>query len=139
MGYIVYDGEILEFKVEDRLLAHLQIVIANKFRKNESLMFSWREPAETGDGRATVWLSPNIGLRFKFAGGRMPEINPTWLAALYEAADSGRGLYAVDEPPRDSTTELPGTSGNPVDWAHDRVPAGKPRAARPLAGEKRQE
>ncbi|GAA0964619.1 hypothetical protein FFA01_23450 [Frigoribacterium faeni] len=50
MGYIVYDGEILEFKVEDGLLAHLQIVIVNKFRKNESFMFSWKEPIETGDG-----------------------------------------------------------------------------------------
>jgi hypothetical protein len=29
MGYIVYDGDVLEFKVEDRLLAHLQIVIVN--------------------------------------------------------------------------------------------------------------
>lgn len=135
MGYIVYDGKVLEFKVEDRLLAHLQIVIVNKFRRNESLMFSWREPAETGDGRATVWLSPNIGLRFKFAGGRTPDINPTWLAALYSAADSGRGLYAVDEPTRDPTTELFGTSGDAVDWGKDRTPPVHPRSARPLAGE----
>lgn len=134
MGYIVYDGEVLEFKVEDRLLAHLQIVIVNKFRRNESFLFSWREPAETGDGRATVWLSPNIGLRFKFAGGRAPDINPTWLAALYEAADSGRGLYAVDEPRVDSATALPGTSGDAVDWGRERTPTARPRAARPLGG-----
>jgi hypothetical protein len=135
MGYIVYGGEILEFKVDDRVLAHLQIVIINKFRKGESLMLSWREPAETGDGRTSVWLSPNISLRFKFAGGRAPEVNATWLAALYEAADSGRGLYAVAEPASDSTTHLPGVSGDPVDWAKERVQPVHPRAARPLAGE----
>lgn len=135
MGYIVYDGDILEFKVEDRLLAHLQIVIVNKFRKNEPFVFSWREPAETGDGRSTVWLSPHIGLRFKFAGGRPPEINPSWLAALYAAADSGRGLYVMDEPEHDPATRLPGTAGDPVDWGKDRTPPVHPRIARPLAGE----
>ena len=57
MGYIVYDGDVLEFKVEDRLLAHLQIVIVNKFRQNESFMFSWKEPIETGDGRPTKCAS----------------------------------------------------------------------------------
>ncbi|WP_326998991.1 DUF7882 family protein [Curtobacterium sp. Leaf261] len=138
MGYIVYDGDVLEFKVEDRLLAHLQIVIINKFRRNESMMFSWREPAETGDGRSTVWLAPSIGLRFKFAGGRPPAINPTWLAALYELADSGRGLHAVEEPVQDRTTRLPGTSGDAVDWPKDRVPSRQQRTPRPLAGERKQ-
>lgn len=138
MGYIVYDGEVLEFKVEDRLLAHLQIVIVNKFRRNESFMFSWREPAETGDGRASVWLSPHIGLRFKFAGSRTPAINPTWLAALYAAADSGRGLYAFDEPLHNPNTHLPGTSGDAVDWGKNRTPPMHPRGARPLAGEQSQ-
>jgi hypothetical protein len=131
MGYIVYDGDVLEFKVEDRLLAHLQIVIVNKFRKGESFTFSWKEPNETGDGRSTVWLSPNIGLRFKFAGGRTVEINPTWLAALYATAASGRGLYPEPEPAADSGTTLPGTSGDHVDWATDRAEPPKTRAARP--------
>jgi len=44
MGYIVYDGGVLDFTVEDRLLAHLQIVIINKIHQNESFMFSWKEP-----------------------------------------------------------------------------------------------
>ncbi|MDY0947153.1 ATP-dependent DNA ligase [Frigoribacterium sp. CFBP9039] len=136
MGYIVYDGEILEFKVEDRLLAHLQIVIVNKFRKNESFMFSWKEPIETGDGRSTVWLSPNIGLRFKFAGSRTIEINPTWLAALYASAASGRGLYPEAEPAHDPGTHLPGVTGDHVDWASDRPEPPKTRAARPPVGTK---
>lgn len=131
MGYIVYDGDVLEFKVEDRLLAHLQIVIVNKFRQNESFMFSWKEPVETGDGRSTVWFSPNIGLRFKFAGSRTVEINPTWLAALYASAASGRGLYPEPEPDVDPLTDLPGVTGRHVDWANDRPEPPRSRAARP--------
>lgn len=131
MGYIVYDGDVLEFKVEDRLLAHLQIVIVNKFRQNESFMFSWKEPIETGDGRSTVWLSPQISLRFKFAGSRTVEINPTWLAALYASASSGRGLYPEAEPDHDPATHLPGVTGTHVDWATDRPEPSRTRAARP--------
>jgi hypothetical protein len=134
MGYIVYDGELLEFKVEDRLLAHLQIVIVNKFRQGESFMFSWKEPIETGDGRSTVWFSPHIGLRFKFAGSRTVEINPTWLAVLYAAAASGRGLRPEPEPEQDPTTTLPGSSGAQVDWAADRAEPPRTRRARPPVG-----
>jgi len=131
MGYIVYDGELLEFKVEDRVLAHLQIVIVNKFRRGESFLFSWHEPIETGDGRATVWMAPTVGLRFKFAGSRPPEINPTWLAALYDEAASGRGLHVVDEPARDASTSLPAGAADPVDWTQGRGEPVRRRAARP--------
>jgi hypothetical protein len=133
MGAIIYDSDQLEFKIEDRLLAHLQIVIINKFRKGESFVFSWKDSLDTGDGRATIWLSPNIGLRFRFAGSRGADINPSWLAALYEAADSGRGLYAVPEPARDDDTVLPGVTGDPVDRANQYVPPKNPRRARPPA------
>jgi hypothetical protein len=131
MGAIIYDSDQLEFKVEDRLLAHLQIVIINKFRKNQSFVFSWKDSLDTGDGRVTIWLSPNIGLRFRFAGSRSPDINPSWLAALYEAADSGRGLYAIPEPARDESTVLVAGSGDPVDRGNEYIQPAKPRRARP--------
>jgi hypothetical protein len=134
MGYIVYDGEQLEFKVEDRLLAHLQIVIVNKFRAGESFVFSWKEPIETGDGRSTVWLAPTVGLRFKFAGSRAIDINPTWLDVLYASAASGRGLRPEPEPELDPSTALPGSSGAQVDWASDRPEPPRTRRARPPVG-----
>jgi len=34
--------------IEDRTLAHLQVVIANKLRRNESFIFSWREDVRAG-------------------------------------------------------------------------------------------
>ena len=78
-----------------------------------------------------MWLSPNICLRFKFAGSRTIEINATWLAALYATSASGRGLSAVPEPVNEPATTLPGTTGDHVDWATDRAAPPKTRAARP--------
>lgn len=130
VGHIVYDGQVLD-TFEDRVLAHLQIVIVNKFRSGEEFVFSWRETSAAGDGRGAVWLSPSIGLRFRFSGSRAPEINPTWLAALYDAAESGRGLYVVDEPEPDQGTVLPSAAGGPVSWANDRQAPARRRVARP--------
>ena len=38
--------------VEDRLLSHLQIVIVQRFRRNESLVVSWLDAVSVGDGRS---------------------------------------------------------------------------------------
>ena len=40
MGALVYETMVIPF--EDRLLAHLQIVIVNKLRRGESFVMSWR-------------------------------------------------------------------------------------------------
>lgn len=128
MGTIVYDREQLDLHVDDRLLAHLQIVIINKLRKGDSFLFSWRE--SQGEGRSTAWLSPQIGLRFRFAGSRSPDINLAWLRLLYDAADSGRGLYVIAEPPYDST-QLHDGRGDPVDRGGDASAPPRRRKARP--------
>lgn len=132
MGYLVYNGERLDLSVEDRTLAHLQIVIINKLRKGETFAFSWKDSAESGDGRSTVWLAPSISLHFKFAGSRMPDINPTWLQLLYETADSGKGLIITDEPARDATA-LPADTVVPI-GVGERGPVGAKRSARPAGG-----
>jgi hypothetical protein len=98
MGYLIYDGHTAEIAMEDRTLAHLQIVIINKLRRQESFAFSWKEPASAGDGRSTIWIFPTVSLHFRFEGSRPPAINQTWLAALTQAANSGAGLQMVAEP-----------------------------------------
>ena len=134
MGYLTYDGGTAEVQLDDRVLAHLQIVIITKIRRQESFVFSWKEPIETGDGRSTVWLAPTVGLRFKFAGSRAIDINPTWLDVLYASAASGRGLRPEPEPELDPSTALPGSSGAQVDWASDRPGPPRTRRARPPVG-----
>lgn len=112
MGFILYDGTTVQF--DDRLLAHLQIVIVQKFMKQEAFLMSWKDGASLGDGRGSAWLAPTIPLYFKFLGSRTPEINKDWLMALGKAADSSTGLVVVDEDGKlalsgDGSNSFPGT------------------------------
>jgi hypothetical protein len=95
MGTLQYDGVLIEF--EDRLLAHLQIVIVQKLRRGESFLMSWRDAAETGDGHSAIWIHPSQNLYFKFAGSKTPNINPAWLEELTLSANSTRGLLVMRE------------------------------------------
>ncbi|PPH50043.1 hypothetical protein C5C67_14515, partial [Rathayibacter sp. AY1E1] len=46
-----------------------------------------------------IWLHPSHTLRPTYAGGRMPRINPAWISALTDLANSASGLRFVPEPP----------------------------------------
>jgi hypothetical protein len=95
MGNISYDGTVVEF--EDRLLAHLQIVIVQKFRAGEAFLMSWLDPISIGDGRSALWLTPSSPIHFKFLGSRAPTIDRQWLDLLTRSASSGPGLIVMDE------------------------------------------
>jgi len=95
MGSLTYDSIVIEF--EDRLLAHLQIVIVNKLRRRESFAMSWRDAPEVGDGRSAIWLDPSIPIYFKFDGSRVPSINREWVERLAESAGSSHGLVVMGE------------------------------------------
>ena len=95
MGTISYDHLIV--KMDDRTLAHVQIVVVNKLRRGEAFLMSWKDSLETGSGRSSIWLHPNVLVHFKFDGSRAPSINPDWLAALSQSADGSRGLIVMAE------------------------------------------
>jgi hypothetical protein len=95
MGSLQYDGVLVEF--DDRLLAHLQIVIVQKIRRGESFLMSWRDAPETGDGHSAIWIHPTQNLYFKFSGSRNPSINQEWLEKLMASANSSRGLLVMRE------------------------------------------
>lgn len=107
MGQLVYDGGTAEIQMEDRTLAHLQVVIITKLRRHEAFAFSWKDPASAGDGRSTIWLHPNVSLRFRFSGSRAPALNGEWIAELARAGNSGQGLHVVPEPAPSSATRAP--------------------------------
>ncbi|HEV7624084.1 MAG TPA: ATP-dependent DNA ligase [Amnibacterium sp.] len=98
MGKLTYDSTVV-VDFDDRLLAHLQMVIATKLRRGESFAFSWRDDAAVGDGRTTIWLHPALPLVFKYFGGKQPAINRAWVEALLQTANSSAGLHIVPEPP----------------------------------------
>lgn len=97
MGKFIYQ-ETTAVEIEDRALAHLQVVILDKLRRNESFAFTWRNDASIGDGRTTVWLNSGSSLVFKYHGSRTPQLAPEWLEALATVANGTTGLHLVPEP-----------------------------------------
>lgn len=97
MGRFTYDGAV-RADFDDRILAHLQLVIGAKLRRSESFHFSWRDDPSIGDGRTTVWVHSQASLVYKFHGSRSPSINRTWVDALMYTANSHTGLRLVPEP-----------------------------------------
>ena len=97
MGRFNYDGSV-KVDFDDRVLAHLQVVITQKLRRGEPFPFTWRNDASLGDGRTTVWLHPHASLVYKYSGSRQPALNRAWLEALTHAANSTAGLHIVPEP-----------------------------------------
>ena len=105
MGTLQYDGILIEF--DDRLLAHLQIVIVKKIQRNESFLVSWRDSSEVGDGHSSIWIHPAQNLYFKFTGSREPSINPEWLERMTASANSSRGLVIMHEDVPEGQTTAP--------------------------------
>src|ERR1700710_1624654 len=103
MGKLTYDSS-LTVDFDDRTLAHLQLVIGAKLRRNEAFYFSWRDDEAIGDGRSVIWLHPTIPLALKFFGGRPPGINRVWVDELMLTANSPAGLQLIEEPKPDPSS-----------------------------------
>lgn len=97
MGKFTYDATT-KIEIEDRTLAHVQVVVGTKLRRGEPFYFSWRDDVSIGDGRTSVWLHPSVPLIYKFYGSRRPSLNAAWIDALMQTANSPTGLHVVPEP-----------------------------------------
>ncbi|WP_233201933.1 ATP-dependent DNA ligase [Cryobacterium sp. Y11] len=95
MGSLTYDRVIVE--IDDRTLAHLQLVIVQKLRRGESFLLSWQDSAEAGSGRSSIWLNPAIPLYFKYSGGHAATLNRQWIEDLSRSANSAQGLVIIGE------------------------------------------
>jgi len=103
LGKLTYDST-REVLVDDRVLAHLQMVIGAKLRRNESFYFTLMQGATAEESRLTLWLHPTISLAFDYDEPGTPSLNRAWVEVLVEAANGGSGLHLVPEPnisPRD--------------------------------------
>ncbi|MEI3845260.1 MULTISPECIES: DUF7882 family protein [unclassified Microbacterium] len=117
MGTLTYDGTVKK-EFDDRVLAHLQVVIGSKLRRGESFFFTWRDDASVGDGRTSVWMHPQVPMVYKYFGSRQPRLNVAWIDALAYTANSPHGLYLVPEPAESSST-APSTQ-----WEEDDIDGG---------------
>jgi hypothetical protein len=97
MGALIY-GTATTIPVDDRALAHLQLVIYAKLRAHESFPFTWKDEPGVGDGHGSLWISPGVPIVFKYAGSRDPSVNREWLRVLREMANQPGGLRLVPEP-----------------------------------------
>jgi hypothetical protein len=94
---LLYGDSGREIEFDDRVLAHLQIVISTKLRRRECFFFSWKDDAAAGNGRTSVWLASSIPLLFKFSTATRHIINREWIDQLTVSANSAQGLYLSDE------------------------------------------
>lgn len=97
MGTIHYGGSGDRIEIEDRTLAHLQIVIATKLRRHESFTLSWKHTDGDTAGRSTIWVHPSIPLRFDFDEPEVVSLNARWIDKLMHSANSTGGITLVDE------------------------------------------
>jgi hypothetical protein len=94
MGQLLYGHQAASFEIDDRTLAHVELVVLAKLRRNES--FALTLDAEHG-GRDTIWLNAASEIRFRYTSER-PAINRAWLDVLIDTANSTAGMRVVDEP-----------------------------------------
>jgi hypothetical protein len=93
MGVLIYDrGDPIE--IDDRALAHLQVVIIDKLRRGEHFALT------LVDGRRvlTSWVSPRTPIEFIYRGNRRPSLNHAWLEDLACEAGLTGVLTLVPEP-----------------------------------------
>ena len=94
MGSLHYGSPPASFELDDRTLAHVELVVLAKLRRNESFALTIDEPS---GGRSTVWINASSTLRFEF-GSPSAEINREWLDELIDSANTTVGMRILPEP-----------------------------------------
>lgn len=99
LGTFYYGGDSShKIEIDDRILAHLQIVMVSKLRRGECFVFVWNSPDADAYHRTNVWIAPPIPLRFEYSAERAPTINRNWLEVLAASSNGVQGLRVIDEP-----------------------------------------
>jgi hypothetical protein len=97
LGVLSYDGT--DYRFDDRLLSHLQVVITTKLRRRESFALSWI-PGGGEYGREAIWVDNGMPIRFRYDEPVIQPINREWLEQLIEATHRPNGLLISPEPVR---------------------------------------
>jgi hypothetical protein len=93
LGQLLYGSSSEAFELDDRTLAHLEIVTLAKLRRREPFAIQLETPS---GGRSTLWVGTDSMLQFRFGAGEH-EINRAWLEVLIDSANSPAGLKIVPE------------------------------------------
>ena len=94
MGQLLYGATPRVIDLDDRTLAHVELVTLAKLRRNESFALT----LDAVDGsRSTIWLNASTALEFRLTVARQ-EINREWLDLLIDTANSSGGMRVLPEP-----------------------------------------
>lgn len=132
MGRLLYGNLQTSIRFDDRLLAHLQIVIGAKLRRREGFFISWMDAPGVGGGRSSVWLDSSIPLRFTFTNNARHSINRVWIDELAASANTAQGLRVTPEPDAEEAPAATGlgTHSSTLRSASVRSSAPQPQGAR---------
>jgi len=97
VGTLRYGASQRSIRIDDRALAHLQVVITTKLRRNEGFLLQWDRGVEFGSGRGAFWVHPSCDLMYDYEGGREASLDPAELDRMMAEASSSRGLRIVAE------------------------------------------
>lgn len=112
LGRLLYGGGDRYLPLDDRLLAHLQVVFGSKLRRQESFMLSVIDSSKGAPRRRALWFEPAIPLEFEFETDEHHTLNKEWLEELALAAASSHGVVIeqVPEPASTPTASSPRTA-----------------------------
>ncbi len=109
MGFFVYD-DVRAIRVDDRVLAHLQIVVIDKLRRQEKFVLNLM----SGQALVTMWLNCYTPVQFVFEGNRPPRINNAWIELLAGEVGLTGVLQVLPEPSELQQGADARPSGTPV-------------------------
>ena len=111
MGLLYYGFESQPAEMPDRVLAHLKLVVTTKLRRGESFTVTWRHMNGVAEGRTSLWMQPAIPLRFVFEASEQEALEPEYLHALANAANSVNGIVLEWEDPCSDDSAVAEQSG----------------------------
>lgn len=92
MGKLIYGAVQREIEIDDVLLAHLEVIVLSRLRRNNAFALRWVEHADAGDTRRTVWVHQASDLYFEYDSPDAPQLDRELLDRLAKAADSNAGI-----------------------------------------------
>jgi hypothetical protein len=90
VGRFIYGDSNQSFDFDDRVLAHLRIVLMNKLRRRESFMLQF--PSPHGVGWHSLWIGHAVPVTFQFYGGRTPALDMELVEQMFRDASGPDGL-----------------------------------------------
>ncbi len=96
MGHLLYGMTPERVDLDDRTLAHLQIVMSTKLRRRENFWIEFVRGAEEGGGREAIWVDHAMPLVFHYVSVHHPETDRMWIEDLVsQASDRGRVIISL--------------------------------------------